>query len=414
MDKLDLYGVLGVSKDASSEEIKKNYRKLAKEFHPDKNPEAGDKFKEISFAYEVLSDPEKRRIYDRYGIKGLQEGAEGHTDASDFFAQWFPFGGAPSGERSRRDGRVLMKLEVTLEEIYVGKQQKQVQYKRQKLCDKCQGDGGPKEARVECEACGGAGHTAAFTFMGLSAFDAVSRPIKLKELQLTMLFIQVCPTCDGRGFTINEKKRCKLCTGSGFVDQQMQRNVDIEPGVPHMLKLPFAKEGHQLRSGEFGDLYVVLVQAEHTLFQRRHANLYMHDLEINITEALCGYTYCFKHLDGRNVCMTTQPGEVLRHNHIKMVRNGGMPVFQKPADHGDLYVQFKVQMPPNDFATQPQLALLEDLLPPRERTVVPTGAEEVNMTDYKPGARQARTDTDDDDDYNGQSPHFESVQCQTT
>ncbi|KAH8392280.1 hypothetical protein KR215_004718 [Drosophila sulfurigaster] len=398
MDKMDLYAILGVTKDAPSEEIKKNYRKLAKEFHPDKNPESGEKFKEISFAYEVLSDPEKRRIYDRYGIKGLQEGAEGHSDASDFFAQWFPFGGAPTAERTRRDGRILVKLELTLEEIYVGsKQEKQVQYKRQKLCDKCNGDGGPKEARQECESCGGAGHTAAFTFMGLSAFDAV------------------CPTCDGRGFTIKEKLRCKLCTGSGFVEQAMHRKVDIEPGVPHMLKLPFANEGHQLRSGQFGDLYVVIVQAEHTLFQRRHANLYMRDLEINLTEALCGYTHCFKHLDGRNVCMTTQPGEVLRHNHIKMMRNGGMPVFQQPTDHGDLYVQFKVQMPPNDFATQPQLAMLEDLLPARERIAVPAGAEEVNMTDYKPQARQARhAETDDDDDYHGQSPHFESVQCQTT
>ncbi|XP_034474397.1 dnaJ homolog subfamily A member 2 [Drosophila innubila] len=394
MDKLNLYEVLGVTKDATSEEIKKNYRKLAKEFHPDKNPDSGEKFKEISFAYEVLSDPEKRRIYDRYGVKGLQEGADGYSDASDFFAQWFPFGGATS-DRSRRDGKIMVKLELTLEEIYVGGAQKPVEYKRQKLCDQCNGDGGPKEARLECEACGGVGRTAAFTFMGLSAFDAV------------------CPTCDGRGFTIKEKMRCKLCTGSGFVEQQMKRNVDVERGVPHMLKLPFANEGHQLRSGEFGDLYVIIVQAEHAVFQRRHANLYMRDLQINITEALCGYTHCFKHLDGRNVCMTTQPGEVLRHNHIKKMRSGGMPVFNKPTDHGDLYVQFKVILPANDFATQPQLAMLEDLLPPRERIVVPPGAEEVHMTDYKPQTRQARTDTEDDDDYNGQSPHFESVQCQT-
>ncbi|XP_002051679.3 dnaJ homolog subfamily A member 2 isoform X1 [Drosophila virilis] len=392
MENLNLYKVLGVTKDATPDEIKKNYRKLAKEFHPDKNPDSGDKFKEISFAYEVLSDPEKRRIYDRHGIKGLQEGAEGFTDTSEFFAQWFPFGGT-SNERGRRDGRIMIRMELTLEEMYVGGKQKSVSYKRQKLCDKCNGDGGPPNAREPCEACGGVGRAAAFTFMGLGAFDAV------------------CPSCDGRGFNIKETMRCKSCTGTGFVEQQMKRTVDIEPGMPHMLKMPFANEGHQLRSGEFGDLYVIMVQAEHALFQRRHSNLYMHDLEINLTEALCGYSHCFKHLDGRNVCIRTQPGEVLRHNHIKMLRGSGMPVFNKPEDHGDLYLQFKVNFPANDFATPAQLATLEDLLPPRERIVVPPEAEVVQMTDYKSQGRRA--DTEDDDEFNGQSPHFESVQCQT-
>ncbi|KAI8042778.1 dnaJ homolog subfamily A member 2 [Drosophila gunungcola] len=388
MDNLNLYEVLGVAPDASDEEIKKNYRKLAKEFHPDKNPDAGDKFKEISFAYEVLSDPEKRRIYDRYGLKGLQEGAEGFSDASEFFAQWFPFDRVSPGGRGRREGKVVVKVELTLEEIYVGGMKKKLEYKRQKLCPKCNGDGGPKEARESCETCGGAGRAAAFTFMGLSAFDAT------------------CPACDGRGFTIKEDKKCSPCQGSGFVEQKMKRDLVVERGVPHMLKVPFANEGNQMRGGEFGDLIVVIAQLDHQLFQRRHANLYMRDLEINITEALCGYTHCFKHLDGRNVCLRTHPGEVLQHGHIKMVRGGGMPVFNKATDSGDLYLKFMVKFPENDFATPAQLAMLEDLLPPRQQVVIPKNAEEVQMADYKPQPRQP-------DDEDGQSPHFEGVQCQT-
>ncbi|KAH8360909.1 hypothetical protein KR200_000023 [Drosophila serrata] len=390
MDNLNLYEVLGVAPDAGAEEIKKNYRKLAKEFHPDKNPDAGDKFKEISFAYEVLSDPEKRRIYDRYGLKGLQEGAEGFSDASDFFAQWFPFERSSTGGRGKREGKVVVKVELTLEEIYVGGMKKNLEYKRQKLCGKCKGDGGPKEGRESCEACGGAGRATAFTFMGLSPFDAT------------------CPACDGRGFTIKENMKCSPCHGSGFVEEKMKRDLVVERGAPHMLKVPFVNEGHQMRGGEFGDLIVVLAQKDHSLFQRRHANLYMHDLEVNITEALCGYKHCFKHLDGRNVCLSTQPGEVLHHNHIKMVRGCGMPDFSQPTICGDLYVKFKVTFPDNDFATAPQLAMLEDILPAREKIVVPKNAEEVQMTDYKPQPRQQQEDED------GQSPHFEGVQCQTT
>lgn len=190
----------------------------------------------------------------------------------------------------------------------------------------------------------------------------------------------------------------------------MKRNVDIERGVPHMQKLQFEKDGHQLRDGQYGILYVVILQMPHTVFQRRHTNLYMRDLEVNITEALCGYTHCFKHLDGRNKLIRTQPGEVLRHNHIKLMRGAGMPVFNKPTDFGDLYVQFKVNLPSDNFATAAQLATLETLLPAREQITVPADAESVQMTDYKPEAHRRRAETDDEDE---QSPHFEGVQCQT-
>lgn len=203
--------------------------------------------------------------------------------------------------------------------------------------------------------------------------------------------------------------RCSTCQGTCFVEEQRKRNVDVERGVPHMQKMQFEKDGHQLRDGQYGMLYVVVLQMPHTVFQRRHANLYMRDLEVNITEALCGYTHCFEHLDGRKKLIRTQPGEVLHHNHIKLMRGAGMPVFNKPTDFGDLYVQFKVNFPSDNFATPAQLVTLESLLPPREQVTVPAGAEAVQMTDYKPEPRR-RPETEDDDE---DSAHFESVQCQT-
>ncbi|XP_068150287.1 dnaJ homolog subfamily A member 2 [Drosophila tropicalis] len=395
MDKLNLYEVLGVAPDASDDEIKKNYRKLAKEFHPDKNPEAGDKFKEISFAYEVLSDPEKRRIYDRYGLKGLQEGMEGSADPAEFFSQFFPFAGS-SGRSGKREGKIVVKLDLTLEEIFEGGMNKPVEYTRQKLCVQCNGDGGPKEARDECQTCGGSGRAAAFTFMGLNTFDTS------------------CPSCEGRGFSIKESMLCSTCLGQGFVEEKLERDVKVEKGVPHMMKLPYPNEGHQMRGGEFGDLIVVIAQLEHPVFLRRHANLYMKDLNINLTEALCGYTHCFQHLDGKTICMSTQPGEVLKHNHIKMIRGCGMPVFNSSSDRGDLYIKFVVNFPENNFANPTQLATLEELLPGREKIDIPSGAEEVQLSDYKPHAQRQAQQEDDDDEYGaGQSPHFESVQCQT-
>lgn len=180
---------------------------MAKEFHPDKNPNAGDKFKEISFAYEVLSDPEKRRVYDRHGLKGLQESGQGFPDASEFYSNWFSFGGLGSDRGTRRDGRVVVKLDLTLEEMYLGAKQKQVQYARKVLCSKCNGDGGPKEARETCRVCEGAGRTSAFTFLGLSAFDTV-RQVRLFPIRDNQLFFHVRSAPPATDVALPSRRKC--------------------------------------------------------------------------------------------------------------------------------------------------------------------------------------------------------------
>ncbi|XP_075153849.1 dnaJ homolog [Haematobia irritans] len=397
MDNLDLYEIIGVSKDASDSEIKQNYRKLAKEFHPDKNPDAGDKFKEISFAYEVLSDPEKRKIYDRYGIKGLQEGG---GDDSEFFSHWFPFtsmGGGHGRDARGKAAQIVIKLEVTLEEIYNGNVSKTVEYKRTSYCSQCHGEGGPKEAQEKCTHCKGMGRKASYAFMGLTAVETI------------------CAACQGHGNIIPEDQRCTSCQGKGLVEENVKHEVVVERGAPNMLKIPFISEGNQGLQGNRGDMVVVLVQAEHPVFERRNNDLLMRNISINITQALCGFVHCFKHLDGRNICISTKPGEVIRHGEFKMVPTEGMPLRNNPFDRGDLIVQFVIQFPENDFATPEQLATLETLLPPREPFTMPPEAEEVQLVEFLPRSesdeRGAHGGMDDDDEEGG--PHFERVQCQT-
>ncbi|XP_067624650.1 dnaJ homolog subfamily A member 2 [Eurosta solidaginis] len=407
MESVELYEILGVNKNSTDAEIKKNYRKLAKEFHPDKNPEAGDKFKEISFAYEILSDPEKRKIYDRYGLKGLQEGSDGFGDASEFFSHWFPFsggaggsGGGEANSRARQTAQVVVKLEVTLEELYNGNVSKPVEYKRTSYCAACEGEGGPKMTLEQCKACNGTGRTANYSFMGafVNAFEST------------------CPSCYGRGNTIPEGLRCTTCAGSGLVEEEVTQEVPIEKGAPNMLKVLFQAAGNQPQVGERGDLIVVLVQAEHPVFIRRLNDLYLRDIHINLTQALCGFVHCFQHLDERTLCITNKPGDVIKHGELRVITGEGMPLRNNPFERGDLFVEFNVDFPDDNFASIDQMHLLETLLPPREPFVMPEDAEEVVLMDVPPygegsgHAGGAHSAYDDDDDGH---PHVDSVQCHT-
>lgn len=201
-----------------------------------------------------------------------------------------------------------------------------------------------------------------------------------------------------------------------MVEENVKREIVVEKGAPNMLKIPFVSEGNQGLQGSRGDLVVVLIQAEHPIFDRRNNDLLMRNININITQALCGFIHCFKHLDGRNICISTNPGEVIRHGELKVVHAEGMPLRNNPFDRGDLLVQFVVQFPENGFATLEQLAKLESLLPPREPFTMPPDAEEVQLVEFQPrdehDGRGAHGGMDVDDDDEG-GPHFERVQCQT-
>lgn len=361
---ITLYDLLDVHKSATDAEIKKNYRRLAKEFHPDKNPEAGDKFKEISFAYEVLSDPEKRQIYDRYGIKGLQEGTGGSdVDPESLFAKFFSFG-------SNNDLQIV--LQVTLEELYNGNPSKTVEFTRQEVCADCQGTGGDVSKEQNCSDCGGFGYR---TTMGIIVSGR-------------------CDACHGRGKILEEEFQCKNCSGRGLIEKDSSVNVIIEKGMQHAEKIPFRSEGHQSLKGERGHLIVILQLEQHDLFQRRADDLLMSNVQITLVEALCGLEYTFTHMDGRQLVFRTEPGEVIKPSAMKMIRGEGMPKRNNPFERGNLMISFLVEMPSDYFADDDVLQEIEKLLPPREPFVMPEGddVQEVILEEFQPNDDYATED----------------------
>jgi len=397
-----LYEILGVDRNASDAEIKKNYRKLAKEWHPDKNADAGDKFKEISFAYEVLSDKEKRATYDRYGLKGLQEGG-GYDD--DVFGNLFGnlFGGFGGGRRGpNKCESIVQKVTVTLEELYNGGRTIPLKYSRTLVCDKCEGRGGKAGAAQRCRPCHGSGVKVVLQQLG---------PNIARQMQSR------CPDCRGQGESYADKDRCGACKGAKIAESEKTLEINIDKGMRHGQKLLFHGEGSHLPDTEKGDVIVLVQQLKHDTFVREENNLFM-TAKISLTEALCGFQLVVKHLDGRNMLVKSEPGKVYKKGDIRTVKNEGMPIYKNPFEHGDLFIKFEVEFPGNNFVSPDKLQELEKLLPPRPEFTMPEGehVEEVNMHEMEEyrtgeGARrgEAYNSSEDDDD----EPQVRQAQCHT-
>jgi DnaJ family protein A protein 2 len=408
MADVDLYSLLGVSKNASDTELKKAYRKLAKEYHPDKNPEAGDKFKEISFAYEVLSNPEKREIYDRHGLQGLKEGGgPGAGFPGDIFGDLFGgfFGGmggfgfgGPRGRRRTRGEDTYHPLRVSLEDLYNGKTSK-LQLSKTVLCKKCKGMGGKAGANVRCPVCNGRGIKVTLRQLG---------PGMVQQMQT------VCPECRGEGETISEKDKCKECTGKKVTQESKILEVHVDKGMHNGQKIPFRGEGDQSPGMEPGDVIIVLQEKEHETFQR-HGDDLICTYNLGLTEALCGFEFTVKHLDGRDLVIKSPPGQVIKPGDVRCVMMEGMPIYRNPFEKGNLFVKFEITFPENNFANEKELKLLERLLPPREKVAIPTGenVEEVNLHEVdernRPGASGRREAYDEDDEEDGMGGS--RVQC---
>lgn len=395
------YDLLGVKPNATPDELKKAYRKLALKYHPDKNPNEGEKFKAISQAYEVLSDPDKRQVYDDGGEAAIKKGGADAGDfrnPMDFFEKFFGagFGGGGGRRRERRGKDVVHQIAVQLEELYNGATRK-LALQKNVICDKCEGRGGKKGAVEKCVQCRGNGVETRVQQIG---------PGLVQHIE------QVCRKCMGAGEIISEKDRCKQCNGRKTVRERKVLEVHIEKGMRDGQKIIFSGEGDHEPDSQPGDIIIVLDEKEHSTFVHAGTDLMM-KMPLQLVEALCGFNRVIKTLDDRDLVITSPPGEVIKHEMTKCVMEEGMPMYKNPLEKGRLIIQFEVIFP----QTIPinLIPTLEQCLPPRPEVTIPIEAETVVLEEFDPKQRRhqqhQRMAYDEDEAGYGEGPRIQ--QCTT-
>ncbi len=346
----DLYEILGVPRDATQDEIKRAYRRLAREYHPDVNRSDGseERFKEIAAAYEILSDPRKREQYDRYGQGGGPMDFP-FGDVADIFEAFFGTGGftrratATRRTRARRGEDLFGSVSLTFEEAAFGAH-RDIRLERYEACSSCRGSGAePGTSPTRCRTCGGTGQV-----------QDVRRSIFG-----TVMTARTCGTCDGTGEEILE--RCRVCHGSGRVLVERVTPVDLPPGIADGIELRVSGAGHAgVGGGPAGDLYLRVGVEEHPIFERRGSDLFA-VLEVPMVPAALGTEVEVATLEGHErirIEPGTESGTVVR------LRGAGLPNLERRG-RGDLFVTIRV-LTPRDLSRE-ERRLLEQLAEARER-----------------------------------------------
>jgi molecular chaperone DnaJ len=343
MAKQDFYEILGVSRSASADELKRAYRKLAMQCHPDRNPgdkSAEQKFKDINEAYDVLKDEQKRAAYDRYGHAAFEQGGRGPGDFgftggfADIFDEMFGEfmgGGRRGGQTGPTRGNDLRyNLEITLEESFRGRQTT-IRVPTLVACDACKGSGAEAgTAPIACPACRGRG--------------------RIRAQQGFFTIERTCPTCQGMGRVI--EKPCKACGGQGRVRREKTLSVNIPPGVEDGTRIRLAGEGEVgLRGGSPGDLYIFVSVAPHAIFQRDGAHIHCR-VPLPITTAALGGTIEVPTVDGTRARVTVPAGTQTGHQF--RLKGKGMTVLRSPA-RGDMFIEAVVETPVNLTKRQQEL-----------------------------------------------------------
>lgn len=328
VDTTKLYDTLGIEKSADAKDIKKAYRKLAVKHHPDKG---GDehKFKEINAAYEILSDPEKRVKYDKFGLEGVaDEGGGGGAGAEDLFSMFF--GGAGRRRQGPKRGEdVNHPIKVSLEDLYNGKTVK-LAVNRQVIV------GGAKQ----CHTCDGQGVVVELRQIALGMVQQIQRH---------------CEECEGEGYHIKRKKERKVL------------EVLVEKGMKHNQKITFRGMADEKPNMEAGSVNFVIQEKDHHLFKRKGADLLVQK-KLSLNESLCGFEWKINHLDGRELIIKSREGEIIKADeggkpYVKIVANEGMPSHGNPFVKGNLYVIFSVEFPNDGALDQKTVKALRLLLP---------------------------------------------------
>jgi molecular chaperone DnaJ len=343
--KRDYYEVLGVGRDASVDEIKKAYRKIAVQNHPDRNPgdsEAENRFKEAAEAYEVLSNTEKRQAYDQFGFAGVEgmgggPGSQGFSSAfrdfedifGDFSGIFESFFGGGGGGRGRGGGRrggpargsdLRYDLEISFTDAAFGTKV-EVAYERESACETCGGTGATAgSSRKTCQTCGGAGQV-----RRSSGFFSVA---------------SVCPTCNGDGTVVDNP--CSGCNGTGVVKKRQRVKVTIPPGIANGQRISIPRQGDAARGGgEPGDLHVVVHVQPHKHFERQGNDVYC-AVPISITQATLGADIQVPTLDGKRARVKIPSGT--QHGKVLRLKNEGIPVVNS-SRRGDMYIKIHIEVP---------------------------------------------------------------------
>ncbi|KAJ6709939.1 DNAJ-LIKE-2 ISOFORM A-RELATED [Salix koriyanagi] len=349
------------------------------------------KFKELSQAYEVLSDPDKREIYDQYGEDALKEGmgpggGGGGHNPFDIFESFFGgggFGGGSSsrGRRQKQGEDVAHPLKVSLEDLYNGTSKK-LSLSRNILCAKCKGKGSKSGAFGKCRGCQGTGMKVSIRQIGLGM---------MQQMQ------HVCPECRGSGELISEKDKCPHCRGNKFFEGQADEAPDTITG----------------------DVVFVLQLKKHSKFERKMDDLFV-EHSLSLTEALCGYQFALTHLDGRQLLIKSNPCEIVKPGQYKAINDEGMPHHHRPFMRGKLYIHFNVVFPDSGTLSPEQCRTLETILPPRQSKNLSemeidnceeTIMHDVNMEEEKRRKQQQRHQQEAYDEDEEEESSMPRVQC---
>ena len=348
----DYYEILGIEKTASEEEIKKSYRKLAVKWHPDKNPnnkeEAEKKFKELSEAYGVLSDSEKRNIYDKYGEKGIQQheggGGGGHSP-EDIFSMFFggrsPFSGNEEmyESQTKKTDPKIVEIPTNLKELYTGTKKK-ITLKLKKLCCECNGEGG-KIMKI-CDGCNG---------RGIIIMNRMIGPGMVQRMQ------SICDKCNGSK-KIAEKK-CNACKGNKVEIVEHPFILEIEPGTQNGEKKIFQDMGDQLPDEIKGDIIFIIKETNNTLFKRAGNNLIFNHT-IKLCDSIIGTTISFSHINGEKIIFKEE--NMIKENSYSILKNKGMPIQYQPGRFGNLYVVYSIEYPDKKLSYS-EKEILKRILP---------------------------------------------------
>lgn len=393
------YNALGVSASASDDEIKRAYRKLALKYHPDKNkdPGAQEKFKEVSVAYEILSDSSKRKAYDAYGEDGVNgQGGMDEAHMHDIFSSFF--GGGGSRRREASKPRTITHLQrVPLEAFYCGKTIK-LAITRSRLCGKCGGSGSKVAGQTSrCRDCNGQGVRMVTRQLG---------PGFLQQMQVS------CPNCQGKGTYIRNEDKCDSCLGAQTTKEKKIFEVVVERGMKNGDRVTFSGEGDQNPDESLsGDIVIVFEMTPHDKFTRYGNHLLM-EKNITLAEALTGFTMHETHMDGRKLAITCPFGTVVEPNVLYSVSREGMPVPRTGGvERGDLLIKFTIVYPVVSEANKTKLQQI--LMYPTQKAADNSEEQHTLVRSHVKlsTSNQGADEEENEDDERGRPRGFQEAAC---